>query len=183
MQTDDEGDAAALESVSTPPLAMSSAQLTVTLNPTRAGLNLLTATVEADVIVANTGDTAAVDIRAGVDLDSAGAGGSNKQAPVGVFPPARPVVPPFALAPGEERRFRAVAALPHDAIRPLSAAGRPMFVPLITVQLGWTDAAGAQGAAQAWAIGIERPGSAKLAPFWLDVAPRSYDNVAARLTP
>ena len=38
---------------------------------------------------------------------------------------ARPAAPPFALAPGESRSLRTVAALPHAAIQPLDAAGRP----------------------------------------------------------
>ncbi|WP_419809436.1 hypothetical protein [Sphingomonas sp.] len=154
--------------------------LTVEFRPTRAGLNLLTATVESELVVTNTGDAPASGIRVAVPMFGAHRPDEPDLARIAAASIGRPVVPAFSLAPGEARRFRAVAALPNDAIVPLQAGGRPMFVPIVVAQLRWTDPAGDRAAARAWAVGVERPGADKLAPFWLDVAPRSYDDVAAR---
>ena len=156
------------------------ARLSIELRPTRAGVNLLTALVEAEVIVANIGDAAAVDIRAAVTLLG---GGTDTDATLDALagrPVGQPTVPPFTLAPDEERRFRAIAALPHDAIEPLTVAGRPMFVPLVAVTARWTADATPRRTTRGFAVGVERVDSAKLGPLWLDLAPRSYDSVAAR---
>lgn len=155
-------------------------RLAIDVRPTRAGLNLLTATVDSQITVTNTGPVAIEGIRAAVALLSAGGEDDPDLVAFNAAPVTRPAVPAFTLQPGEERRFRAVAALPHDLIRPLTAGGRPMFVPLLAVNLTWSDATGPRGVSQAFAVGIERVDSAKLAPIWLDVPPRSYDAVAAR---
>ena len=170
----------AVEDTHEPPPPPSAARLTVALRPTRAGVNLLTATVEAEVIVTNTGGAPAADIHAVVALLDAGAGA---EAALDIFAArsvTRTAVPPFTLAPGAERRFRAVAALPLDAIEPLEVAGRPMFVPLVAVSAQWADDGADRRVTGGFAVGIERVDSAKLAPLWLDSAPRNYDSVAAR---
>ncbi|MDB5697094.1 MAG: hypothetical protein JWN21_2637 [Sphingomonas bacterium] len=156
------------------------ARLTVDVRPTRAGLNLLTATVEAEITVTNTGDGPAADIRAAVALLSAGGEHAAALAQFNAAPVTRPVAPPFTLAPGAQHRFRAVAALPHAQIQPLEAAGRPIFVPLVAVTLRHRDGAGDHRTSQGWGVGVVRADSPKLAPFWLDVPPRNYEAVAAR---
>ncbi|HEU0045301.1 hypothetical protein [Sphingomonas sp.] len=163
-----------------PPPAARRARLTLDLRPTRAGLNLLTATVSGEVTVVNAGDVAAEGIRAAVALLSAGAEQDESLVAFNDAPITRPVTPAFTLQPGEERRFRTVVALPHEHIRSLTVAGRPMFVPLVAVSLRWTDGGGKRAATQAFAVGVERVDSAKLAPIWLDVPPRNYDAVGAR---
>lgn len=156
------------------------ARLGIDVRPMRAGLNLLTATVESEITVVNTGDAPARDVRAAVALLSAGGGEEESLRALHAAPVTRPATPPFTLQPGEERRFRSVAALPHADIVPLEAGGRPIFVPLVAVTLRHADAGGERRTSQAWGVGIERPDSAKLAPFRLDVPARRYDNVAAR---
>lgn len=140
---------------------------------------MLTATADGEVTLTNTGDAPAHDIRAAVGLFSAHAGADTDLADLAAQPIGRPATPPFTLQPGEERRFRAVAALPHDAIRPMTAGGRPMFVPLLAVAVRYRDTTERQ-VAQAFAVGVERGDSTKLAPLWLDVPPRSFDKVGAR---
>ena len=95
-------------------------------------------------------------------------------------PIPRPVVPAFALAPGEARRFRTVAALAHNAIRTVEAGGRPMFVPMLALAARYVADGAERRIGQGYAVGIERPGSAKLQPFWLDVPGRQYDALGAR---
>ena len=110
-------------------------------------------------------------------------------AAVNVAPVGRPTTPPFALAAGESRTIRVVSATPRDAIHTLTAANRPMFVPIVAVNARYAGEGLGGGlggeladgqTARAWAIGIERVDSAKLAPFWLDGPARMYDSIAAR---
>lgn len=149
--------------------------------PTRAGLNLLSATVEGEISVTNTGDASAQAIRVDARLLSAHAGQDVELAALYAQRPGRSAVPPFTLAPGETRTARIVVASPRDAIRPMTAAGRPMFVPIVALSIRYDAGNGDEGqTAQAFAVGVERADSAKLAPFWLDGSPRTHDAVAAR---
>jgi hypothetical protein len=163
----------------TPPAAPR-ARLTCELRPLRAGLNLLSATVECEMIVTNTGNATAEAIRAGVALLTAHTGQDTDLAQFNAAPIGRPVTPPFALAPGETRTIRTVTAIAREAIRTMTAANRPMFVPVVATNILYTTAGDDAQTARAWVIGIERVDSAKLAPFWLDAPARMYTTVAAR---
>ena len=158
------------------------AWIAVALRPNRAGLNMLSATVEAEVVVRNTGDAPATQVRIHATLLSAHAGQDADLAATFAAPAGRSAAPPFALAPGEERRVRIVAALSREAVRSMDAAGRPMFVPLVAIDVRYVaDETGTPGrTGQAFIVGVERVDSAKLAPFWLDGPMRMHDQIAAR---
>ena len=156
------------------------ARLTCDLRPLRAGLNLLSATVECEMVVTNTGTAPAEGIRAGIALLTAHADQDVDLAAFNAAPVVRPATPPFTLAPGETRTIRAVTAIARDAIRTMTAANRPMFVPVVATNILYATAGDDAQTARAWVVGIERVDSAKLAPFWLDAPPRMYTTVAAR---
>lgn len=182
---DEEAEAEAIaETAPTPPppdrAPPDRARLTIALRPIGAGLNLISVTAECEVTLANTGGARADDIRAALRLMSAHDGQDAELAGFYGEPVARPATPPFGLAPGEERRFRAVTALPHDAIHALDAGGRPMFVALLAVTVRYHDGLTPRRVGRAFAFGGERGGAAKLAPFWLDGAARPYRDVGAR---
>lgn len=162
------------------PSAPPRARLTSELRPLRAGLNLLSAVVECELVVTNTGAAPAEGIRVGVALLTAHAGQDIDLAAFNAAPVVRPATPPFALAPGESRTVRSVAAIAREAIRPMTAGNRPMFVPVVATNILYATASDAGQIARAWVIGIERVDSAKLAPFWLDAPARMYSSVAAR---
>ncbi len=146
----------------------------------RAGLNLLSATVECELVVTNTGTTPAEAIRASVALLTAHAGQDSDLAQFNAAPITRPVAPPFALAPGETRTIRAIVAIARDAIQTMTAANRPMFVPVVAINIVYRTANDEAQIARAWVVGIERTDSAKLAPFWLDGPAKMFTSVAAR---
>jgi hypothetical protein len=152
------------------------ARLGVEMRPRRAGLNLLSAVAECELVITNTGDAPAEGIRTQVSLLTAHTGLDADLAALTAAPIGRPSTPPFALAPGESRTVKAIAATPRDAIQTMTAANRPMFVPVVAVNLLYPDGQ----TTRAWAIGIERVDSAKLAPFWLDAAPKMYADIGAR---
>ncbi len=156
------------------------ARLSIELRPLRAGLNLLSATAECQIVVTNTGTEPASGIRIHASLLTAHAGQDADLAAINAAPVTRPATAPFALAAGESRVVRTVSAIPRDAIHGMTAANRPMFVPIVAVNILYDSGDGPAQTARAWAIGVERVDSAKLAPFWLDAPARMYDNIAAR---
>lgn len=161
--------------------AIGSVRLALSFRPVRAGINLLSATSEGEITISNEGVATAQDVTLTLRLVSAHAGLDAELAEIAAAPPGRPVVPAFALQPGESRVVRAVGALPREAIAPMMAAGRPIFVPVVVLNLFYGgDDDGRRQVSQAFAIGVERVDSPRLAPFWLDAPPRSYDQVAAR---
>jgi hypothetical protein len=162
------------------PAAAPRARLTCDLRPLRAGLNMLSATVECELIVTNTGTVPATAIRTGVALLTAHAGQDADLAQFNASPVSRPAAPPFALAPGETRKIRTVVAIAREAIQTMTAANRPMFVPVVATNILYATAGDDAQTARAWVIGIERVDSAKLAPFWLDGPAKMHTSVAAR---
>jgi hypothetical protein len=163
-----------------PPPAAPRARVTCDLRPLRAGLNLLSATVECELVVTNAGTAPAEAIRTGVALLTAHAGQDTDLARFNAAPIGRPATPPFALAPGESRTIRTVVAIARDAIQTMTAANRPMFVPVVATNILYATAGDDAQTARAWVVGIERVDSAKLAPFWLDAPARMFTTVAAR---
>lgn len=162
------------------PVPVPRARLSLVFTPVRAGLNMLSATVECQVTVTNDGAAAADAVRLHLELCSASPHQDRDMAAVFAQPIARPAAPVFALAPGESRQVRVTVALSRYSIYTLTAADRPMFVPVVAVNCLYDSIGRAGQVAQSFAVGIERVDSAKLAPFWLDGPAKTYDQVAAR---
>lgn len=149
--------------------------------PKRAGLNLLSATAEIEIILRNVGDAPATELAVDVRLLNTSAAQDAQLGALFAAAMGKPVVPPFAIDAGSERSIRAVATIPRNAIEPLIAAERPMFVPMVAVDVRYDRGDDSRGqTAAAYAIGIRRDNTDKLGPFWLDGPPRMFDLIAAR---
>ena len=155
----------------------------VDLRPTRAGLNLLSAIVEGELVVRNEGEAPIENIAIASALLSAHREGDADLTAFLTQPIGRPMVPAFTLAPGEARSLRLVAPLARAGIRAMEAGGRPIFVPIVAIACRFISRGDDFHAARAFAIGVERVDSTKLAPIWLDTPPRMTDTVAARPHP
>lgn len=154
--------------------------LTVTLRPVRAGLNMVTAVADCEITVANEGAASADGVRIALTLLAAQAGQQAEIAAANGEPITRPVVPAFALQPGEARTVRGVASANLAGLPTMQAAGRDMLVPLVLVNVQHRDPDGVEHrTAQGYVVGVERVDSPKLAPFWLDTI-RMTEHVAAR---
>ena len=168
----------AVESVARP-----RAWIELELRARRAGVNLVTVTADVEIVVRNGGEVEARNIRLDARLTSARADQDAELGQIFAQTTGRLAATPFTLAPGAERVVRALVTLPRDNINVLTAADRPMFVPVVTLNARYVPsetAAGEGQTAQAFALGIERAGAAKLAPFWLDGPGRMFETVAAR---
>jgi hypothetical protein len=156
-------------------------RIDVSLTARRAGLNLLSAIAEVEVEVRNTGEGAAGAVSVALHLFGASSGQDDDLGRLFAAPSMRPAEPPFALAPGEARTIRTTLSLSRAAIIPLVAGERQMFVPVVAVDVRYALPDGGEGqTASAFMVGATREGSDKLAPFWLDAAPRTEEQVGAR---
>lgn len=153
----------------------------LSIAPRRAGLNLVTATADVGVTLRNSGAVVARNVRIDVRLLSARAGQEGELGTLFATPIARTVTPAFDLAPGTEKTTRALATLLRDDINVLKAAGRPMFVPIVAINVLYDRGDGGTGqTAAAYAIGIERVGAEKLGPFWLDQPNAMHETLGQR---
>nr|WP_246617252.1 hypothetical protein [Sphingomonas yunnanensis] len=163
-----------------PAAATPRARLTVALRPRRGGINLLTATLDAELEIVNTGDVPAGAIHVAARLLSAHRDQQAELDALFAEPRIRAAIPPFALAPGDGRMIPLLLTLPRAAIRPIDMGGRAMFVPVAAVDVRYVSGAGEAQSAAAFAVGVERAGAAKLAPFWLDGPLRMHETLGAR---
>ncbi|UVO50266.1 hypothetical protein M0208_06925 [Sphingomonas sp. SUN019] len=146
----------------------------------RAGINLITATADVSVVLRNDGAEPLRNIRVEIRLTSAQPGQDAALAALFSGPIERLFTPAFDLVPGAEKTVRTLSTMARDAITVLQAGERPMFVPVVAVRAIESGPDGERQAMAAYALGVERAGSEKLGPFWLDQPPRMYDNIGVR---
>ncbi|MHC9418349.1 LPXTG cell wall anchor domain-containing protein [Sphingomonas citri] len=156
------------------------ARLTVALRPRRGGINLLTATLDVELEIVNTGDASAGTVQVAARLLSAHRDQHAELDALFAEPRVRPAVAPFVLAPGEARVLPLLLTLPRAAIRPIDMGGRAMFVPVAAVDVRYGSGMGEAQSAAAFAVGVARDGAAKLAPFRLDGPARMHETLDAR---
>ena len=146
----------------------------------QAGTNDAGAAVDFEIALRNGGAVTARDIRLAVRLLAAGAGQEAQLAAILNARPDRPFTPPFALDPGADAAFRATVSLARDKLTALDVGGRAAFVPILALvaDYRWDD--GQSGMGAAYLLGVERPGTARLAPFPLDRPPAMLSPIGIR---
>lgn len=168
-----------------PPTAASAparASLEVIFTPRRAGTNLTSAAIDYALTVRNAGDAPARDIRVGISMLTAQAAQEREIDRMFAAPVERPVIAPFALAPGEETLLEGMAMLPRASVNVIELGDRQLFAPLFLVNLlyKWGQGEGGQ-TARADLVGIDQGADARLGAFGVDRGPRMYDRVTARV--
>ena len=149
------------------------------LTPKRAGTNLLSASVEYQIVVRNTGDAAATGIRLDIRLLSAGAQQDATIAALFAAPVDRPITAPFDLPAGVAVELSGMALHPKASLEVIEMGGKAMFVPVLTVVAHYDWADGSGRTARSYLIGIDRGAGGKLAPFRIDSGARMVDTVGA----
>jgi hypothetical protein len=82
-------------------------------------------------------------------------------------PPGEPGGAPIDLAPGAGVRMPVRVAIPHSGIQVVQVGGRPMFVPIVLVDLRWRGGLSVRRFGADFMLGTVGQGD-KLGPFWLD---------------
>jgi hypothetical protein len=163
-----------------PPGTSARPQLEIAFTPRRAGANITSAAVEYDLEVRNTGAIAAEDVRVRVDLVTAGNDHDAQLEAPFAQPVDAPMTAPFTLPANDKIGLRAMVMLPKSAISVVTVKGRPMFVPIVAVDVRYRWASGEGQTAESFVIGIAAKQGERMRPFWLDVTPRMYDTATAR---
>lgn len=161
------------------PIAAARPMIVFELMPKRAGTNLLSAAVEYQIVLRNTGDAAATGIRLDIRLLSAGAQQDATIAALFAAPIDRPITAPFDLPAGVAVELSGMALHPKASLEVIEMGGKAMLVPVLTVvaHYDWTDGSGRT--ARSYLIGIDRGAGGKLAPFRIDSGARMIDTVGA----
>lgn len=163
-----------------PPGTATRPRLEIGFTPRSAGINGANAAVDYDLVVQNVGPVPAERVEMRVELVSAGnTHDAELQARLDA-PIEKPMIAPFTLAAGQARPIRALAQLPKSAINVVTVKGRPMFVPIVAIDLRYRWPGGEGQTAQSFVIGIAPKEGERMRPFWLDIDPRMYDAVTAR---
>ncbi len=92
--------------------------------------------------------------------------------------------PHIFVPPGGEMRLSSAIALPRAELREIELQGRRVFVPVVAVNVAYDWAGGGRGRTSlSWLVGREpETPSAKMGPFRLDLGPRIYRSVGQRPT-
>ncbi|MEH6661411.1 MAG: hypothetical protein V7679_07180 [Parasphingorhabdus sp.] len=89
----------------------------------------------------------------------------------------------LTLQAGKAEKIIAEFRVPLAGIRPIEFGSQALFVPLVHFSIAWTDGSGApQRQMAALLVGLEhQPPRPKMAPFRLDLGPRSFAPLGHRL--
>ncbi|TPG56677.1 hypothetical protein EAH76_01030 [Sphingomonas glacialis] len=155
------------------------ASIAFELTPKRAGTNLLSAAVEYQIVLRNTGDVAATGVRLDIRLLSAGAQQDAVIEALFAAPIAQPITTPFELPAGVAVELGGMAMHPKATLEVMEVGGKALFVPVLTVNAQYDWAGGSGQTACSYVIGVDRGAGGKLAPFRIDSAARMYDTVSA----
>lgn len=157
------------------------AQLVLELEARRAGTNLTSGAVDYVARIRNDGRVTAEDVRLDLKMIAAAAGQDALIARLLADAIEKPVVDPFAVAPGEAVELGGMALIPRETIDAVPAAGgRSFFVPVVTLnaRYRWRGTIPGEGHTGAsFALGRSRGEGAKLAPFRFDGPPRMWTEV------
>ncbi|MDB5703079.1 MAG: hypothetical protein JWN66_195 [Sphingomonas bacterium] len=167
------------EAITAPAIAAGTrATLDLEMRPKRAGTNLMSAAVDYEIVVRNTGGASAHDIQLDVRLLSAGAEQDGWIGALFSSPIERSITAPFDLPPGGAIELTGMAMIPKEMLSVMNVQGRALFVPVLAVNLlyGWDGGEGQT--ATSHVVGIDRGEGAKMAPFRLDGGPRMFEGVS-----
>ena len=159
-------------------MASTRATLDIEFRPKRAGTNLLSAAVEYEILVTNSGEALARRVTADVRILSADAEQDGIIRALFASPIEKSAIAPFDVPPGETAILGGMAMMPKETLSVMNAGGRALFVPVLAVNLLYEWEGGSGQTASSYVIGIDRGEGAKLAPFRLDSASRMRDDIS-----
>ncbi|RDE07106.1 hypothetical protein DVW87_05480 [Sphingomonas aracearum] len=157
-------------------------RLAFEFRPRRAGTNLTSAAVDYHIVVRNAGEGGAERVQVDIRLLTANRVQDAQLAALFGAALERVSVAPFDLGAGGEAVLDGMALLPREAVSAIGSAERPMFVPLIALNIAYVAGGADARAAAVWVIGRDRGEEQKLGAFRLDEV-RMYEGVVAREYP
>ena len=178
-------DAPPVEPVPAPLIVPSAAQrpwIDIGFKALRAGRDEINAIVDFELEIHNRGSAMARNVRIIAQLLTAGPHQNHQLEAIFASGPTTPLIDPPAIEVGGHAYIRASGSIVVDRINRLELTGRPMFVPILAARVfydwdGGQDAVSANG----FILGVDRGGTDKMLPFWLDTPAKMHDNIGWRL--
>ena len=146
--------------------------ISIAFHPHRANTTLLNAVVGFELILSNPGDELLTDIKVFGAMGQAGEQGSESYTTADAV--ALHAIP--HLGNGDREEVTSEFRIPLTHIQPIMFRSQALFVPLVQISIEFADAAGFQHFQTAnYLVGLEhQPPRQKMAPFRLDLGPRSF---------
>jgi hypothetical protein len=138
--------------------------------------------LDFELLMGNTHGAAAENIRVALAMMSANPEQDRHIAGYHAAPMVDPAGAPFDLPAGAGGRMPARLALPRELIHVVQVGGRPMFVPMVMVELKWRAGISIRRFGADFMVGRAGEG-AKLGPIWLDRNQQAGQLAATRYLP
>ncbi|MBB4840024.1 hypothetical protein HNP52_003116 [Sphingomonas kyeonggiensis] len=137
------------------------------INPHRIVFGENEVLLEFELLIANGTGAAADSIRVAYAAMSAHARQDEVIAGFHGGPPGEPGGPPFDLPAGGGGRMPVRLAIPRSGVNVVEVGGRPMFVPIVLIDLRWRGGLSIRRFGADFILGTAGQGD-KLGPIWLD---------------
>lgn len=138
--------------------------------------------LDFELLLGNLQASAAENIRLTMAMMSANPDQDRQIAGYHASPMVDPAGAPFDLAAGAGGRMPARLALPRELIHVLEVQRRPMFVPLVMIELKWRAGISIRRFGADFMVGTPGQGG-KLGPIWLDRNQQARQLAATRYLP
>lgn len=153
-----------------PSPAVPSEPFELVLQPQRIVIEAREVLLELELLVGNRQASAAEAIRVQIVPLSANPDQDRQLAGFHASPLADQAGPPFDLPAGKGGRLPLRVALPRERLHVVEVGGRPMFVPMVLIDLRWRTGISIRRWGADFMLGTPGQGG-KLGPIWLDRAP------------
>jgi hypothetical protein len=164
------------------PAAAASDPFDLVVRPVRIEVNEQEVVLEIELLIGNRQAAAAEAIRPSLALISANPEQDRHIAGFHANPMVDPSGQPFDLAAGAGGRMPARLRVRREHIHVVQVGGRPMFVPIVMIDLRWRGGLSVRRFGLDFMIGTAGQG-AKLGPIWLDRAQLAAPLAATRYVP
>jgi hypothetical protein len=166
-----------------PPAAAPSGEpFEIILRPARIEVTERDIVLECELLIGNTHASAAENIRATMAMMTANPDQDRNIASFHANPMVDPAGTPFDLAAGAGGRMPVRLALPRELIHVVEVAGRPMFVPVVMIELKWRAGISIRRFGVDFMVGTAGQGG-KVGPIWLDRNQQARELAATRYLP
>jgi len=157
--------------------------LELQFKPDRASATLTEAAVQFELVVANTGNAVASDVRIAAQMFNAGPLLEQEVERFFATPiPNGANGVPAAIGPRQAANLRSVVTMPKESVREIEVNGRRLFIPTVAINVCYEWGNGRKGrTSMSFIVGREpETPSSRMSPFRLDQGPRIYRQVGQR---
>ena len=170
------------KAASPPAAAPSGEPFEIVLRPARIEVTERDIMLECELLIGNTHGSAAENVRVTLAMMTASPDQDRNIAGFHANPMVDPAGTPFDLAAGAGGRMPVRLALPRELVHVVEVAGRPMFVPMVMIELKWRAGISIRRFGADFMVGTAGQGG-KVGLIWLDRNQQARELAATRYLP